>query len=54
MGLVVATTLGSIIWLIAWAQGLKSFDGFLIGAGIVLVALLGRMILPLLPGNRSD
>ena len=53
MGLVVATTLGLVIWLVMWALGVKAFDAFLITILVVLVGATARMIAPYLPGNRD-
>jgi hypothetical protein len=54
MGLVVATTIGLMIWIILWAIGSKPFDAFLITILIALVAATVRMLLPYLPGNRRS
>jgi hypothetical protein len=54
MGLVVATTIGLMIWIILWAIGSKPFDAFLITILIALVAATVRMLLPYLPGNRGS
>ena len=54
MGLVVATTIGLIIWLVLWAIGAKPFDAFLITILIALVAATLRMLVPYLPGNRRS
>ena len=54
MGLVVATTLGLVIWLVLWAIGGKAFDAFMITVLIVLVAATLRMLAPYLPGNRRS
>jgi hypothetical protein len=54
MLLVVATTLGLMIWIILWAIGSKPFDAFLITILIALVAATVRMLLPYLPGNRRS
>jgi hypothetical protein len=53
MGLVVATTVGLVIWLVMWALGVKAFDSFMITALVVLVGATARMLAPYLPGNRE-
>lgn len=53
MGVIVTITFGLIVWIVLWACGIKSFDAFLITLAIALVAVLGRMFAPLLPGNRD-
>ena len=52
MGLVVAVVFAATVWIVTWALGLKSFDGFLIGLFIMVVAVTIRIITPYLPGNR--
>jgi hypothetical protein len=54
MGVVLVTTFGLILWIILWAQGIKSFDAFLITVGLIMLAVIGRMLMPLLPGNRDE
>jgi len=53
MGVVVAVTIGLILWIILWALGAKGFDAFLITVVIALVAVAGKMVTPYLPGNRE-
>jgi hypothetical protein len=54
MGVVVATTVGLIIWLVLWSIGVKAFDAFMITVLIALVAATLRMLVPYLPGNRDS
>jgi hypothetical protein len=54
MGVVVATTVGLIIWLVLWSIGVKAFDAFMITVLIALVAATLRMLVPYLPGNRGS
>jgi hypothetical protein len=54
MGLVVATTLGLIVWLVLWAIGIKSIDAFLITVVIAVVGATLRIVWPMLPGNRES
>ncbi len=53
MGIVVAVTIGLILWLVLWALGAKGFDAFLITVLIALVATAVKMVTPYLPGNRE-
>ena len=53
MGIVVAVTIGLIVWLVLWALGSKGLDAFLITIVIALVATAARMVTPYLPGNRE-
>jgi hypothetical protein len=54
MGLVLATTIGLIIWIVLWSLGAKGFDGFMITVVIALLAATARMLVPHLPGNRES
>lgn len=54
MGLVVATTIGLVIWLVLWALGVKPLDSFLITLAVVVVAATARILAPFLPGNRNN
>jgi hypothetical protein len=53
MGLVVATTVGLVIWLVLWALGIKAIDSFIITILVVLLGTTARMLAPYLPGNRN-
>ena len=54
MGLVVATTVGLVIWIVMWALGIKALDAFLITVLLILVGATMRIIAPYLPGNRDS
>jgi hypothetical protein len=55
MGLYLTLITGLVVWIVLWAPGLmKSFDAFLIGMALVLLAATVRMVLPYLPGGRKD
>jgi hypothetical protein len=53
MGVIVATTVGLIIWIVLWALGVKAFDAFMITVLIAVTAATLRMLTPYLPGNRD-
>jgi hypothetical protein len=53
MGVIVAVTVGLILWIVLWALGAKGFDAFLITIAIALVATAVKMVAPSLPGNRE-
>jgi hypothetical protein len=53
MGLVLATTVGLIVWIVLWSLGAKAIDGFLITTVIVVLAATAKMLVPYLPGNRD-
>jgi hypothetical protein len=53
MGLALTATAAAALWIILWATGLKSFDGFLIGLGLVLVAGTVKIAAPYL-SNREE
>jgi hypothetical protein len=52
MGLVLATTFAMILWIVLWAIGMKSFDGFTIALILILLAATGRILKPYLPGRE--
>ena len=54
MALVVATTVGLVIWIVMWALGIKALDAFMITVLLVLVGATMRIIAPYLPGNRNS
>jgi hypothetical protein len=54
MGLIIAATAGLCLWLVLWALNIASgFDGILIAAAIVLIAIGVRNLLPFLPGRQD-
>lgn len=46
MSILVALTVGLVIWIVAWAFGIKAFDAFLIPMLLVLSAVALRAIAP--------
>lgn len=54
MAVVFSIFVGSIVWLVTWAFGLKGFDGFLFMLAIVLIASTAHLITPYLPGKRPS
>lgn len=52
MGLVLATTLGLVIWIVLWSIGAKGFDAFMITTLVIVLGATGRMIAPHLPGRE--
>jgi len=52
MGLVLGTTFAMILWIVLWAIGFKSFDGFIIAMTIITLGATGRILRPYLP-NRA-
>ncbi len=53
MGLLVATAVGMIVWVVLWATGAKAFDAWLVGLAIVLVAATTRIVARYLPGREE-
>jgi hypothetical protein len=53
MGLIFTATAGIGVWIVLWALGVKGFDGFLIAALMVVIAVGVRNLLPALPGRRE-
>ena len=52
MGLVLGTAFALIIWIVTWAIGLKSFDGFMLAMVLITLGATGRILKPyLLPGR---
>lgn len=52
MGVVISIFIGTTVWLVTWAFGLKGFDGFLIMLLIILIGATAHLIMPYLPGRR--
>lgn len=52
MGLLVATTVGLLIWIVLWSLGTKGFDAFMVTALVVVVGATAQMLVPYLPGRR--
>jgi len=51
MGLVLGTTFAMIIWIVLWAIGVKSLDGFIVAIVIITLGATGRILKPYLPGR---
>lgn len=52
MGLVLVTTFGLVVWIVFWAIGASGLDAFLITTVILTVGVMGRMLVPYLPGRE--
>jgi hypothetical protein len=46
MGVLVATTIGLIFWVVATAFGVKPFDAFLVTLGLTMIAATARIAMP--------
>lgn len=53
MGLVAATTVGLIIWIVLWAFEVKAIDSFMITIVIVFLAVGARMLAPVFNSTRT-
>jgi hypothetical protein len=53
MGLLVATAVGMIVWVVLWALGAKAFDAWMVGVTIVLLAATTRIVARYLPGREE-
>jgi len=53
MGLVIATTVGLIVWIVLWAIGWKSLDAFLVTTVIITFGATARILTPYLPGRQQ-
>ena len=45
MGLVLAVTLGLVIWIVIWALGFSGLDSGLLALAVMLVGASGRVVL---------
>jgi hypothetical protein len=53
MGIFLSLIAGLVVWVVLWGTSLiKSFDAFLIGMLIVLLAATLHILRPYLPGGR--
>jgi len=52
MGLFLTTIGALVVWVVLWAIGVKSFDGFLLATLIVLLAGTLKLLAPYLPGAK--
>lgn len=46
MQVLIALTVGLILWIVAWAFGVKSFDAFMVTIALLLVATVARIAGP--------
>ncbi|UUY02856.1 hypothetical protein LRS13_19530 [Svornostia abyssi] len=53
MGLIVASTVGLVLWIVLWSIGAKSFDAFMLTVTIVLIAAGVRIGLTYLPDRDA-
>ena len=54
MSIVVALTVGLIIWIVAWTFGFKSVDAFFVTVFITLVAAGARIARPAIREQLKD
>ena len=53
MGIFLTLIVGLVLWVVLWGASLmKSFDAFLIGMLLVLLAATAHIARPYLPGGR--
>ena len=52
MGLVLATTLGLVVWIVLWAIGWKSIDAFMVTSVIIMLGATAKLLVPYLPNRR--
>lgn len=53
MGLIVATTVGFVAWIVLWSIGAKPLDAFMLTVTIVLIAAGVRIGLTYLPDRDA-
>jgi hypothetical protein len=46
VGVLIATTIGLIFWVVATALGVKPFDAFLVTVGLTMLAATARIAMP--------
>jgi hypothetical protein len=54
MGILLTILSGLVVWVVLWAIGAKGFDAFMITVVFLILAAAARIVLPFLPGARSD
>lgn len=52
MGLTLVFTFGLMVWIVLWAEGIKSFDAFLAPVALMLLAFVAKIAAPYLPGRQ--
>jgi len=54
MGIYLTLIVGLVVWVVLWGTSLmKSFDAFLIGMAIVLLAATTHIVMRYLPGSKD-
>jgi hypothetical protein len=53
MGLVATVAASLVLWVVLWAIGVKAFDGIWIVFGILIVAVVGRVLARYIPGREA-
>jgi hypothetical protein len=53
MALVATVAASLVLWVVLWALGVKAFDGFWIVIGILVVAVVGRILARYAPGREA-
>ena len=51
MGFVAVFATSFVLWIVLWALGVKAFDGIWIVFGILIVAVVMRLVARYLPGR---
>ena len=51
MGVFVSLAVGLVIWIVLWATGSKSFDGFMVALVIITLGATVKILKPYLPGR---
>jgi hypothetical protein len=53
VSVLVALAVGLVFWISAWALGMKSFDAFMVTAGLTLAAATARIAAPFVARLRG-
>src|SRR3954467_5584652 len=53
MGLVATFAASFVLWVVLWAVGVKAFDGIWIVIGILIVAVVTKLLVKYIPGRET-
>ncbi len=53
MALVATVAASLVLWVVLWALGVKAFDGFWIVVGILILAVVVRVLVRHVPGREA-
>ena len=53
MGIVATVAVSFVLWVVLWALGVKAFDGIWIVIGILILAVVTRVLMRHIPGREA-